>query len=62
MSFAAVFELVTLVAFIVVIIGGKQKRENGWRVLALMCGIVGVVLCASVSIVVSVPLKMFEEG
>lgn len=51
MSFAAVFELVTLVAYVVVIVGGKQKRENGWRVLSLMCGFVGLVLLASISIV-----------
>lgn len=52
MSFAAVLELVTLVAYVVVIAGGKQKRENGWKVLAFLCGVVGLFLCASVAIVV----------
>lgn len=51
MSFAAVLELVTLVAYVVVIVGGKQKRENGWKVLAFLCGLVGLFLCASVAIV-----------
>lgn len=51
MSLAAVLELVTLVAYVVVILGGKQKRETGWRVLALMLVLVGLVQCASMSIV-----------
>ena len=53
MSFAAVLELVTLVAYIVVLLGGKQKREVGWKVLAFMLMLVGVVQCAAMAIVVS---------
>jgi hypothetical protein len=52
MSFAAVVELVTLVAYCVVLLGGKQKRETGWKVLAFMLILVGVVQCASMAIVV----------
>lgn len=52
MLLASVLELATLVAYVVVIVGGKQKRENGWKVLAFLCGLVGILLCASVSIVV----------
>jgi len=52
MSFAAVLELVTLVTYSVVLLGGKQKRETGWKVLAFMLMLVGVVQCASMSIVV----------
>jgi hypothetical protein len=55
MSFAAVFELVTLVTYVVVIAGGKQKRETAWKVLAFMLMLVGVVQCASMAIVVSNP-------
>jgi len=51
MSFAAVLELVTVVAYIVVILGGKQKRETGWKVLCFMLVLVGVVQAASMSIV-----------
>jgi len=51
MSFAAVLELATLVAYVVVILGGKQKRETGWRILAFMLMLVGVVQCASMAIV-----------
>jgi len=52
MSFAAMLELATLVAYVVVILGGKQKREGGWKVLATMLLLVGVVQCASMAIVV----------
>jgi len=52
MSFAAVLELVTIVAYCVVILGGKQKRETGWKVLAFMLMLVGIVQCASMAIVV----------
>jgi len=51
MSFAAVLELATLVAYVVVIMGGKQKRETGWRILVFMLMLVGVVQCASMAIV-----------
>jgi len=51
MSFAAVLECVTVVAYVVVIAGGKQKRENGWKVLAGLLVLVGALGCASMSIV-----------
>jgi len=51
MSFAAVLELVTLVAYVVVIAGGKQQRENGWKVLSFLLFLVGVLQCASMAIV-----------
>jgi hypothetical protein len=57
MSFAAVLELATLVAYVVVILGGKQKRETGWRILAFMLMLVGVVQCASMAIVVCILLE-----
>lgn len=52
MSFAAVLELVTIVAFAVVILGGKQKREVGWKVLTFLSFLVGAVQCAAMAIVV----------
>jgi len=51
MSFAAVFELVTIVAYVVVMVGGKQKRETGWKVVVFMLVLVGVVQCAAMAIV-----------
>jgi hypothetical protein len=53
MSFTAVLELVTVVAFAVVLAGGRQKRESGWKVLAVMMTIVGLIQCAGMAIVVS---------
>lgn len=51
MSFAAAVEMATVIAYIVVILGGKQKRETGWRVLSFLLIIVGVVQCAAMAIV-----------
>ncbi|KAF7889781.1 uncharacterized protein EAF02_002196 [Botrytis sinoallii] len=51
MSFAAVVELVTLVAYVVVLFGGKQKRETGWKILAFLLVLVGIVQAAGMSIV-----------
>lgn len=51
MSFAAVLELVTIVSYCVVILGGKQKRETGWKILTFMLMLVGVIQCAAMAIV-----------
>jgi len=51
MSVAILFELVTIVTYLVVLFGGKQKREIGWKVLAFMLMIVGILQCASMAIV-----------
>lgn len=53
MSFSAILEMATLVAYVVVIVGGKQKRETGWKVLVFLLMIVGIVQCASMAMVVS---------
>jgi hypothetical protein len=58
MSFAAVLELVTIVSYGVVILGGKQKRETGWKILTFMLMLVGVIQCAAMAIVVSGLLVM----
>ena len=55
MSFAAVLELVTLVSYLVVILGGKQKRETGWKVLTFLLMLVAIIQCAAMAIVVSDP-------
>ena len=54
MSFAAVLELATVVAFVVIIMGGKQQRQDGWKVLAALLGLVGVVQAVGMAIVVSI--------
>jgi hypothetical protein len=62
MSFAAVGELVTIVAYIVLLGGGKQKRETGWKVLSFMLALVGIVQCASMAIVVCFLLCCERRG
>jgi len=51
MNFAAVLNMVILIGFVVVLQGGKQKRENGWKVIVCMLVAVALVQCAAMSIV-----------
>jgi formate hydrogenlyase subunit 3/multisubunit Na+/H+ antiporter MnhD subunit len=53
MNFAAVLELVTIVAYIVILAGGKQKRQSGWKLLGALLVVTGAVQCAAMAIVVS---------
>lgn len=52
MSFAVVLEGMTIAAFIVLLVGGKQKREQGWGFMATMAGLAGLVQAIGGSIVV----------
>ncbi|MDI1485198.1 MAG: hypothetical protein OHK93_000335 [Ramalina farinacea] len=51
MSFAVVMEGMTTIAYIVIMAGGKQKRESGWKVLTVLHAVVAVLLGASLSII-----------
>lgn len=51
MSFAVVLEAITLVTYITIIAGGRQKRESGWKVLSFLLLLTGVVQCAGVAII-----------
>ena len=53
MSFAVVIEGMTTIAYIVIMAGGKQKRESGWKVLTGLHAVVALLLGASLSIIVS---------
>ena len=53
MSFGVVIEGMALIAFIVVISGGKQKRENGWKVISGLLVLAGLIQCAGMAIIVS---------
>ncbi|KAL8775111.1 MAG: hypothetical protein Q9209_000590 [Squamulea sp. 1 TL-2023] len=53
MSFGVVIEGMTLIAFIVVLAGGKQKREQGWIVISGLLVLAGVIQCAGMAIIVS---------
>jgi hypothetical protein len=54
LSFATIVELATLVTFVVVIAGGKYKREGGWKLIGGFLLADAVVEFASMGIVVSV--------
>jgi formate hydrogenlyase subunit 3/multisubunit Na+/H+ antiporter MnhD subunit len=53
MSFAIVFEGVTLITYMVILSGGKQKRESGWPILSGLHFIVGALQLAGMAIIVS---------
>ncbi|KAM0800865.1 hypothetical protein BDR22DRAFT_880729 [Usnea florida] len=51
MSFTVVLEGMTLITYLVLLIGGKQKRESGWKVLAGLHFLCGSVECAGMAII-----------
>ena len=53
MSFAVVMEGMTLIAFLVMITGGIQKRQTGWKILSGLLVISGLVQCAGMGLIVS---------
>ncbi len=53
MSFTVVIEGMTLIAYLVVLAGGKQKRESGWKILSTLLLLAGVVQCAGMALIVS---------
>lgn len=42
MSFALVLQGMNMVAFAVILAGGRAKRENGWKMLSLLLAINGI--------------------
>jgi hypothetical protein len=54
MSFAVVLEGMTLVAFVVLLSGGREQRVNGWRVISLLAILVGSVQCAGMALIVCI--------
>lgn len=57
MSFAVVLEGMSVVAYLIVLSGGKRLRESGWKVLSLLIILSALVQAASMSIVVSLFLS-----
>ncbi|KAL8818552.1 MAG: hypothetical protein Q9223_002834 [Gallowayella weberi] len=51
MSFGVVIEGMTLIAFIVLLVGGKQKREQGWKVISGLLVLSGLIQCAGMAII-----------
>lgn len=53
MSFAVVLEGMTIVAYLIILAGGKQLRESGWGILSLLIMLSAAVQAASMALVVS---------
>ena len=52
MSFAVVIEGMTIAAFVILILGGKQMREQGWGVMALLALIAALVQSCAMALIV----------
>lgn len=52
LSFGVVVELATLVSFAVIISGGVQRRQAGWRLISGLLAFGAVVQCGGMAIVV----------
>ncbi|EON67561.1 hypothetical protein W97_06929 [Coniosporium apollinis CBS 100218] len=51
MSFSVIVELALLVAYAVVILGGKQKRDQGWKIVCSLLVVAAAAQCASMAVV-----------
>jgi len=51
MSFAVVIEGMSLMAFVIMLFGGKQKRVAGWKVLGTLLFLIGALQAAGMSII-----------
>ena len=56
MSFATVAELATIVGFMIIMGGGKLKREGGWKILGSLLALVAGIQFAAIAIVVRLSL------
>ncbi len=53
MNFAAIAELAALVGFVIIMAGGKVKRQGGWKVLGGLLGTVAAAEFVGMAVVVS---------
>lgn len=61
MSFAVVIEGMTIAAFVILILGGKQRREQGWGVMALLAVIAALVQACAMALVVWKPHLIIDN-
>lgn len=52
MNFGVIFELAVLVAYIVILFGGRGTREAGWKILSPLLLIVAAVQLVAMTLVV----------
>ncbi len=62
MSLAAVVECATMIGFAVVVLGGKQMRVRGWKILVSLAMFVGVVQCCCMAIMVCFKFVLSPEN
>lgn len=55
MSFAVVLEGMTIAAFAILLVGGKQKREQGWGVLTILVALAAFVQAIGMALMVRLP-------
>jgi formate hydrogenlyase subunit 3/multisubunit Na+/H+ antiporter MnhD subunit len=55
MSFAVIIELATLTSYAIIIWGGKQRRDKGWKVVGTLLLFAALTQCVSMALVVSEP-------
>jgi len=51
MSLAMALQLVVIAAYVIVLSGGRQKREHGWKLLSILLLVNGMLQCAAMAIV-----------
>lgn len=51
MSFAVLIELATLVGYIIIVLGGKQSRDYGWKIVCSLLAFITIVQCTAMAIV-----------
>lgn len=51
MSFTILLQGMTLITYLIILGGGKQKRETGWKILTLFLMMIGLVQCAAMGLV-----------
>ncbi|KAA8896877.1 hypothetical protein FN846DRAFT_900216 [Sphaerosporella brunnea] len=51
MSFAVVLEGAIILAFITILMGGRTKRESGWKIMSFLLLLVAMMQCTSMALV-----------
>lgn len=54
MSFTVVIEFATLVTFAIILLGGRDKREDGWKIVSSLLAVIALAQLASMAVVVCV--------
>ena len=58
MSFAVMMEGMTIAAFAILLAGGKQRREQGWGVMAILAALAALIQVAAMGIMVRKKLQI----